>query len=266
LSLPAYAEKSINLLCNYTTLSTSISGDAEKLRQVILNTLSNALTYTNQGDVVISVDTTEHWAEIILFSNNPFTIERYESVAEELEITLHTFNQTDQLQRYLHLFGRKTSILILDINSENRQHINRIEQMCFPLSSLSIAVIVAEHPFDNSEQVNLSQYIQWLQIPASINSITLTQLIHDVTQTSINQKMVRVQIIDTGVGIPNNQLNKIFSKFHQHNDTPNKNTAKGIGVGLTISQEIVERHRGRIWVESECGNGSKFTVLLPLTL
>jgi len=264
LSQPAYTEKSINLHCQISHHSTCFSGDADKIRQVILNTLSNALTYTDHGDVFVSVDTTEHWAEIILYSNNIETIDSYDSVAEELEITLHIFRDPDQLQTYLHLFGRKTSILILDIDPNNKQHINRIEQMCFPLSSLSIAVIAPEHPFLNDDHASNNMYTQWLQIPAAINSITLTQLIHDVTQTSINQKMVRVQITDTGVGIPSNQLNKIFSKFHQHNNISARNTA-GIGLGLTISQEIVERHRGRIWVESECGSGSKFTVLLPLT-
>ena len=264
LSQAAYNEKNINLRCHFSHHSTCFSGDAEKIRQVILNTLSNALAYTDRGDVLVSVDTTEHWAEIILYSTNKDTIQRYEYVAEELEITLHTFRDPDQLQNYLHLFGRKTSILVLDIDANNKQHLNRIEQMCFPLSTLSIAVIAPDHPFIDDDYLGNNMNTQWLQIPAAIDSITMTQLIHDVTQTSINQKMVRVQITDTGVGIPSNQLNKIFSKFHQHNEVNSNNTA-GIGLGLTISQEIVERHRGRIWVESECGSGSKFTVLLPLT-
>ncbi|MFV2055803.1 MAG: ATP-binding protein [Thiohalomonadales bacterium] len=256
----AYDAKNIKLHCEFTSAPTSILGDKNKLNQLIFNTLSNALNYTDQGEVEVVVDITKHWAELILFSNNKETIDNYEQVAEELEITLHTFHDLDQLQQHLYLFGRRTSALILDINTDTSIHIHQIEKMCFPIPRLSIATITAD---DNFDPPSHNIYAKWLQAPIDVNAISLTHLIHDVTNVSINHSMVRVQISDTGSGIPNNQLNDIFSQFHQINH-PDAIDNSGMGLGLTINQEIVERHNGKIWVESEWGNGSKFTVLIPM--
>ncbi|MCS7231378.1 MAG: ATP-binding protein [Elusimicrobiota bacterium] len=64
---------------------------------------------------------------------------------------------------------------------------------------------------------------------------------------------------DTGEGIPKEYLDKIFEKFGQV-----KNKSKGgTGLGLTICKYIIELHKGKIWVESEVGKGSKFIFRLP---
>jgi len=69
---------------------------------------------------------------------------------------------------------------------------------------------------------------------------------------------VRVSVIDRGPGIPADQLEKVFDRFHQL-----KGAKKGSGLGLTICRALVEQHRGRIWVESELGKGSQFHFELP---
>jgi signal transduction histidine kinase len=74
---------------------------------------------------------------------------------------------------------------------------------------------------------------------------------------------VQVGIRDTGIGIPRESQGVIFQKFRQASDTLT-DKPKGTGLGLAISKEIVERHGGRIWVESELGRGSTFCFTLPL--
>ena len=64
-------------------------------------------------------------------------------------------------------------------------------------------------------------------------------------------------ISDTGIGIPEDELNKIFDKFYQV-DSSGKRKYGGCGLGLAISKSILELHKGRIWVESKAGLGSKF--------
>ncbi|MCA9586171.1 MAG: HAMP domain-containing histidine kinase [Myxococcales bacterium] len=64
---------------------------------------------------------------------------------------------------------------------------------------------------------------------------------------------------DTGAGIPADQLDAIFERFHQ----VKKNDRRGAGLGLYISKCIVQGHGGRIWVESEPGVGSTFCFTLP---
>jgi signal transduction histidine kinase len=71
---------------------------------------------------------------------------------------------------------------------------------------------------------------------------------------------VRFSVIDTGPGIPAEQLPHIFGRFWQAKSTDRR----GIGLGLAIAKGIVEAHQGRIWVESSVGLGSTFYFTLPV--
>lgn len=77
------------------------------------------------------------------------------------------------------------------------------------------------------------------------------------------QPRVVAEISDTGIGIEEDNLERIFEKFHRADD---KQTAgvEGTGLGLAISREIVERHGGTIWATSTYGKGSTFSFTLPL--
>jgi signal transduction histidine kinase len=74
---------------------------------------------------------------------------------------------------------------------------------------------------------------------------------------------VRLQVIDTGPGIPEKVIPKIFEPFFTTKGTAKKGEAKGTGLGLAICKEIVDAHRGRIEVHSESGKGAAFSVYLP---
>jgi len=64
-------------------------------------------------------------------------------------------------------------------------------------------------------------------------------------------------VADTGIGIPEDKLDKIFDKFYQI-DSSQKRRYAGCGLGLAISKSILNLHQGRIWAESTVGSGSKF--------
>ena len=76
---------------------------------------------------------------------------------------------------------------------------------------------------------------------------------------------VAVTIRDYGIGIEKPEQHKIFERFYRAEGEQEK-TFPGFGIGLFIASEIVQRHDGKIRVESEPGKGSVFTVLLPLSL
>ncbi len=75
--------------------------------------------------------------------------------------------------------------------------------------------------------------------------------------------MVKVCVTDTGIGIPEEKMGKLFDKMYQV-DSETTRKFGGIGIGLSIAKYIVEAHGGRIWVESNYGEGSIFTFILPL--
>ncbi len=69
---------------------------------------------------------------------------------------------------------------------------------------------------------------------------------------------------DTGIGIPEEQLHRLFKKFSQVAEAQDKvRPSKGFGLGLVICKQLVEAHGGRIWVESASGQGSSFFFTLP---
>ncbi len=74
--------------------------------------------------------------------------------------------------------------------------------------------------------------------------------------------VVQFQVKDNGSGISRDEQQLIFEKFHQVSDQQ-AGKPKGTGLGLPISQRIVERHGGRIWVESEPAQGATFIMELP---
>ncbi|WP_099068084.1 PAS domain S-box protein [Nostoc linckia] len=81
----------------------------------------------------------------------------------------------------------------------------------------------------------------------------------------INQQndAICISVIDTGVGIAPEDQPKVFEKFRQVGDTLT-DKPKGTGLGLPICKQIVEHHGGRIWVESELGQGSTFSFIIPI--
>ena len=74
-----------------------------------------------------------------------------------------------------------------------------------------------------------------------------------------------IQVSDSGVGIPKEDLKKLFNKFTRSKDVYGINV-EGSGLGLFIAREIIHAHNGHIWAESDGkGKGSKFTILLPVS-
>ncbi|MGI4749270.1 MAG: hybrid sensor histidine kinase/response regulator transcription factor [Janthinobacterium lividum] len=79
------------------------------------------------------------------------------------------------------------------------------------------------------------------------------------------EKTLEIKVTDTGIGIPKDKLEHIFERFYQVN-MPERLLNQGSGIGLSISSEFVKMHSGEIYAESEPGNGTCFTVQLPIRI
>lgn len=107
------------------------------------------------------------------------------------------------------------------------------------------------------------EYIQETLTNLIVNSIKYTPrngridiMIRD------NGSSVLIAIADTGIGIPKNELPRVFEEFYRASNAKEVER-DGTGLGLSIAKQVIEMHNGKIWVESEEGKGSKFSIELP---
>ncbi len=115
--------------------------------------------------------------------------------------------------------------------------------------------------------------IETVADPARIEKVLINLLTNAIKYTpaggtitvrwsgSAEETLIEVQ--DTGVGIPQEDLSKIFDRFHQvRGNESNRN--QGVGIGLALAKELVEQHGGKLEVESVVGQGTTFRIRLPL--
>ena len=118
-----------------------------------------------------------------------------------------------------------------------------------------------ELPLVHADPVRLEQILTNLLS----NAIRFTPEGGQITLTCWREgQTVACSVRDTGVGIPPEDLPRVFDKFHQVRSTRTAKT-KGTGLGLTIVKHLVEAHGGRIGVESVVGEGTAFTFAVPVS-
>jgi two-component system phosphate regulon sensor histidine kinase PhoR len=79
----------------------------------------------------------------------------------------------------------------------------------------------------------------------------------------VNSKEMVIEVMDTGIGIPLIDQERIFERFYRV-DAARSREAGGTGLGLSIAKHIIDAHDGRLWVESTVGEGSRFSFSIPL--
>lgn len=104
----------------------------------------------------------------------------------------------------------------------------------------------------------------WEKIVLNLLSNAFKYTLQGKISVSIGQENdhIRLDVADTGMGIPEDQLEKIFERFHRVENTQGR-SGEGTGIGLSMVKELVHLHHGRIGVQSAPGKGSVFTVTIP---
>jgi signal transduction histidine kinase len=111
-----------------------------------------------------------------------------------------------------------------------------------------LPLVVAD--FNQLVQVFINLLVNAIQSMENKGKITI--------HTGEEEGWVKMSISDTGCGIPEENMDKIFTPFFT-----TKEDIKGVGLGLAVSHGIIERHGGRIETQSEVGKGSTFTIFMP---
>ena len=230
-----------------------------------------------------------------LMVNDRLKDEFLAKTAQELKVPLHVILNISRFliegkKGYLNLEQQESIMLI---NSESRSLTSLVKNLmdASKLKSKDIKIypkpvhvkvindILAEMKYLISEEKKLSliNLIPYDFPMLYADESHLKQIIYNLIHNAIKftnegevtvwaetfEKEHHIHIKDTGVGIEEKNRESIFSSFYQ--EEGHAKHSGGLGLGLGITKNLVERHGGRIWVESEKGKGSQFTFTIPFT-
>ena len=153
-----------------------------------------------------------------------------------------------------------------------------LQQEPTPLKEIVDGVVTSFKPRAEAESVRLQAEIDENLPSLYLDRVRIEQVVANLVDNAIRHSppggmvvvaaktegdTVRVEVTDTGPGIPVNALPHVFDRLYRADPSREKSTG-GTGLGLTIARQLVEAHGGTIWAESEEGCGSRFGIDLPV--
>ncbi len=176
--------------------------------------------------------------------------------------------------------GKRLASLVNDILdfSKLKTHVLELQQKPLDLHSLADIVVRLSHPLIGAKQIQLvnavktslpsvsadENRLQQILLNLVSNAIKFTESGQVTVSATVTNSQMEISVTDTGIGIPQEQFEKIFQSFEQADASISRNYG-GTGLGLSLSKQLVELHGGTIWVESEVGKGSCFQFTLPIS-
>lgn len=178
--------------------------------------------------------------------------------------------QTDRLEK---LVNDLFDITRFDRASTSEYQIGRVD-----INDLLVDIIALQQPFIESRALtvtfeaddSLPRFLgDAFKLERALTNLVMNALNYtpergNITlRTCVRERQINIEICDTGIGIPPDELPHIFERFYRA-DKARGTMNGGLGLGLPIAQRIIESHGGTITVDSEPGAGSTFTVKLPI--
>ncbi len=164
---------------------------------------------------------------------------------------------------------------LLNLTRKRLKHDNEFEEFLF--KDVISKVLIPIQALAKDKSIDFNIYIdKSIQVitgnPFTIEELYSNLLLNAIKYTPVNGHVsltvknrinhIITEISDSGIGIPGDELSKVFDEFYRASNVP-KDIKTGSGLGLSIVKQIVENHNGKIWVSSELGVWTKFTVILP---
>lgn len=199
--------------------------------------------------------------------------------------------QQEGFLRTIHANIERMNTLVSDLNDVTKMETNNLQM---ELAAVDFTAVIAETLRPLQRQIENRQQTLEINLPANLPALygdqnrliqVLTNLLsnaHKYTPTggriTITGEVVpnrwnarrqpaeavcHIMVRDTGIGMSSEDVNKLFTPYFR-SENPLAREQPGTGLGLTIVRGIVERHNGRIWVESELGQGTVFHFTVPL--
>lgn len=190
--------------------------------------------------------------------NNPEILE------ESLSISLEEMNRINKLVEELLLLSKDSNLLEtkqienIDINSEIQGRIHSIQQ-------LKDDYMFEYHSTHEQIKLNINRFhFEQILLIFLDNAMKYDQINkHIVIRTSLKNKLVQIEIIDNGEGIPKEDIPNIFDRFYRV-DKSRARTKGGNGLGLSIAKKLIETYKGQVKIESEVNQFTKVIIQFPI--
>jgi signal transduction histidine kinase/ligand-binding sensor domain-containing protein/DNA-binding response OmpR family regulator len=169
---------------------------------------------------------------------------------------------------------RKMEFKELKLNLQKGDIAHFVKEVCFSFADMAdqnninyvfdseIEHLITNFDKDKIERVLFNVLSNAFKFTSSGGHISVF-LSLDNNQENDTGQLLEIKVMDTGIGIPKEKQEKIFERFFQDN-LPESLLNQGSGIGLSISREFVRMHNDEIYVESEPGDGSCFTIRIPV--
>ncbi|MEO8403254.1 MAG: two-component regulator propeller domain-containing protein [Chitinophagaceae bacterium] len=171
------------------------------------------------------------------------------------------FRKMEEQELKVHLSDGELVTFVKEVGDSFKDLAERKSINFIFTSQLSSFYTVFDH--DKLERILFNVLSNAFKFTAGGGKIML-KLEHADNKTDQSNTWLAIKITDTGIGIPDDKKEKIFTLFFQ-NDTDASILNQGTGIGLSITREFVKMHGGTITVDSEQDKGTTFTILLPFT-
>lgn len=164
---------------------------------------------------------------------------------------------------------------ILDLSRIEAGHLD-LKYEDFPLAASLAEVLATIRPAMAAKGIEVESEVP-VDLKLNADRLRFKQLLYNLLSNAIKftpgggrvsvesfarDGLIHLTVRDTGIGIPREEHEAIFDRFHQVGSTT-KGVREGTGLGLAITKRLIEQHGGRVWVESEPGRGSRFHFTLP---
>ncbi len=220
---------------------TSLGQLAASIAHEVNNPLSGVLAYTQLLAKKVRGDNIPKEVALQYLSKMEAELTRSTKLIRHL---LDFARQSPPALRQLNLNDVVNRAFDLAAHSAELQHVQIVREL-----DPSLPNLMAD--FDQLHQVCTNLILNAIQAMPQGGKLTL--------RTSVDNGQLKMEVQDTGCGISPENMRKLFTPFFT-----TKHEVKGVGLGLAISYGIIQRHHGRIEVQSKEGEGTTFTIYLPL--
>lgn len=249
------SENTCRMLCETaeSALARDQAREADRLKSVFLATMSHELQ-TPLNSIIGFTGIILQGLAGPLNPEQRRQLEMVQSSAKHLQTLINDVLEISRIEAGQLVLTRRS----FDLGAS----IEKVLGIVMPLAEKKALALRVDIAPEIGMFVSDEQRVEQILLKLLSNAIKFTERGEITLKASVEPNTVCISITDTGIGIKEEDLLKLFQPFQQI-DTGLARNHEGIGLGLTICQRLAELLGGKLRVESEWGKGSTFTVLLP---